>query len=54
MEIQAFATLVIPFIIVVYLAALLFIWVEGTLPGVIFAQLMARGIGPQRCRVQRG
>jgi tripartite ATP-independent transporter DctM subunit len=26
------------------LAALLFIWVEGTLPGVIFAQQMARGI----------
>src|SRR5258707_1265806 len=26
------------------LAALIFIWVEGTLPGVIFAQQMARGI----------
>jgi len=26
------------------LAALMFIWVEGTLPGVIFAQQMARGI----------
>src|SRR5262249_12021561 len=26
------------------LAALTFIWVEGTLPGVIFAQQMARGI----------
>ncbi|HLZ67869.1 MAG TPA: TRAP transporter large permease subunit [Aliidongia sp.] len=26
------------------LAALLFIWIEGTLPGVIFAQQMARGI----------
>jgi len=26
------------------LAALLFIWVEGTLPGVIFAQQMARGV----------
>ena len=26
------------------LAALIFIWAEGTLPGVIFAQQMARGI----------
>src|SRR5438309_10618820 len=26
------------------LAALIFIWVEGTLPGVIFAQQMARGM----------
>src|SRR5205807_2405009 len=28
------------------LAALIFIWVEGTLPGVIFAQQMARAIPP--------
>ena len=29
---------------VLALSALVFIWVEGTLPGVIFAQQMARGI----------
>src|SRR6476660_3990669 len=34
----------LPFGFALALAALIFIWVEGTLPGVIFAQQMARGI----------
>jgi tripartite ATP-independent transporter DctM subunit len=41
-----FVTLVggLPIGFALALAALVFIWVEGTLPGVIFAQQMARGI----------
>jgi tripartite ATP-independent transporter DctM subunit len=34
----------VPIGFVLALSALIFIWVEGTLPGVIFAQQMARGI----------
>ncbi|OSI56439.1 ABC transporter permease [Bradyrhizobium canariense] len=46
MLIGFFATLVggLPIGFALALAALIFIWVEGALPGVIFAQQMARGI----------
>lgn len=46
MLIGFFATLFggLPIGFALALAALIFIWVEGTLPGVIFAQQMARGI----------
>lgn len=46
MLIVFFATLVggLPIGFALALAALIFIWVEGALPGVIFAQQMARGI----------
>lgn len=46
MLIGFFITLVggLPIGFALALAALIFIWVEGTLPGVIFAQQMARGI----------
>src|SRR3954464_6447247 len=46
MLIGFFATLVggLPIGFALALAALVFIWVEGALPGVIFAQQMARGI----------
>ncbi len=41
-----FVTLVggLPIGFALALAALLFVWIEGNLPGVIFAQQMARGI----------
>ena len=46
MQVGFFVTLVgsLPIGFALALAALIFIWVEGTLPGVIFAQQMARGI----------
>src|SRR5207248_3125164 len=46
MLIGFFATLFggLPIGFALALAALIFIWVEGALPGVIFAQQMARGI----------
>src|SRR5262249_7091243 len=46
MAVGFFATLFggLPIGFALALAALIFIWVEGTLPGVIFAQQMARGI----------
>src|SRR6202047_4513984 len=46
MLIGFFVTLVggLPIGFALALAALIFIWVEGNLPGVIFAQQMARGI----------